>query len=269
MTMHRSRLRRDSWALPLAVACLLGLWIVGRAPAPLDAKYSRGGRRTSGAKEALDFWAAQRAYPNQVIPSAGYAQAFDDSRARLASALDREVVAPWQPIGPQNIGGRTLAVAFNPQNPQTVWAGAASGGLWRSTTGGAGADAWDRVLTGYPVLGVSSIAFAPGDSMTLYIGTGEVYGYQNAAPGVVDRTTRGSYGIGILKSTDGGATWSKSLDWSYQQQRGVASLAMHPSDPNTLYAGTSEGTYKTTDGGVTWNRVHDVLMSMHVLIDPV
>ena len=222
----------------------------------------------SGAMQALEFWAASRAYPAPVIPDVGHAAAFAYSSAVLGGSAQDRGLDPWSPIGPHNIGGRTLAVALNPQNPNTIWAGAASGGLWRSFTGGVGADAWDPVATGFPVLAASSIAVAPGDSNLLYIGTGEVYGYQNALGGLAVRLTRGSYGIGILKSTDGGGSWSHSLDWSLNQRRGVASLAMHPQDPAIVYAGTTEGTYKTTDGGGSWNRVHDVLMAMHVVIDP-
>ncbi len=233
-----------------------------------EAEEEGGNGRPSGAMAALDFWAAQRAYPKRVIPDVGQAAAFEYSRAALRGAADDMDGNVWAPIGPHNIGGRTLAIAQNPQNTITLWAGAASGGLWRSFTGGVGPDAWDRVPTGYPVNAVSSIVIAPNDSNLIYIGTGEVYGYQNSQGGLAVRLTRGSYGIGILKSTDGGASWTKTLDWSQNQKRGVASLAMHPTDPNIVYAGTTEGTYKTTDGGVSWNLVHNVLMAMHVVINP-
>ncbi len=229
-------------------------------------------KRASGALHSLELWANARAYPGKVIPDVGHAAAFHDSKARLAGGpLDqaRSGIQPWTPIGPHNIGGRTLAVAMNPENPRTLWAGAASGGLWRTFTAGQGADAWDVVDTGFPVLGVSSIAVAHDDSNTLYIGTGEVYGYQNSIGGLALRLTRGSYGIGILKTTDGGATWNHSLDWSYNQRRGVTWLAMHPTDPNLLYAATTEGVYKTTDAGASWANVHPVLMAMHIVIDPV
>ncbi|MGD8394871.1 MAG: T9SS type A sorting domain-containing protein [Candidatus Eiseniibacteriota bacterium] len=253
----------------VTVLSLVALAAIVFAPASfVDHKYGRQGWRTSGAKEALDAWNAQRAYPDAVLPATGYAQAFAESRARLAGLEDALDVPPWEPIGPHNIGGRTLCLWINPENPATIWAGSASGGLWRTYVGGIGADAWDRVTTGFPVLGVGGLVAAAGDTATLYAGTGEVYGYQNAQPGVLVRTTRGSYGIGILKTTDGGTTWTKSLDWSYDQRRGVAWLAAHPTDPATIWAATTEGTYKTTDAGASWNRMHDVLMAMHVVIDP-
>ncbi|RMG30519.1 MAG: hypothetical protein D6732_16120, partial [Methanobacteriota archaeon] len=121
--------------------------------------------KTSGAFETLNFWGWQRAYPDSVFPETGYFQAFQYSRAHLRSPTGlSSTTDPWTPIGPFNIGGRTLTIAFNPQNPSTVFAGAASGGLWRSFTGGVGPDAWHQIPTGFPVLGVSSIAISPNDS---------------------------------------------------------------------------------------------------------
>jgi len=67
----------------------------------------------------------------------------------------------WQELGPHNIGGRTLALAFNPQDPNTIYVGSASGGLWRTRTGGVGALAWEYMPTGQAVLGVGSIAITP------------------------------------------------------------------------------------------------------------
>jgi photosystem II stability/assembly factor-like uncharacterized protein len=221
--------------------------------------------KTSGALEALDYWSAQRAYPNRIIPSSAYSRAFEKSRS-FRKTLGS--TAPWQTLGPHNLAGRTLALAFNPQNPNTIYAGSASGGLWVSRTAGVGASAWTRVETGYPVLGVGAIAIEPDDSNTIYIGTGEVYGYQDALGGLSIRTTRGSYGIGILKTTNGGATWTKSLDWAYQQERGVQAVRINPMNPRVLFAGTTEGVYKSTDAGETWLQVHNVIMAMDVLIHP-
>ncbi|MFQ5824587.1 MAG: T9SS type A sorting domain-containing protein [bacterium] len=226
--------------------------------------------RTSGAMEALDFWYAQRAYPDKTIPDVGHYAAYEYSRRNLRSRLNKSsMIEPWKAIGPHNIGGRTLAIVFNPLNPNTIYAGSASGGLWRSYTGGRGAQAWEYVSTGFPVLAVSSIAIAPDDSNTIYIGTGEVYNFQNTGTGFTIRPTRGVYGIGILKTTDGGKTWTKSLDWSSNQKRGVWAVRMNPQNPNTIWAGTTEGTYKSTDAGDTWVRVDPTIMVMDLVINPI
>jgi len=224
--------------------------------------------KISGAYKALNFWSFQRAYPNNAIPDVGHYKAFEYAKQRLQKSARIESSDQWQAMGPHNMGGRTLALAFNPQNPNTLYAGSASGGLWKSYSGGVGAAAWEYVRTGFPVLSVSSVAFAANDSNTIFIGTGEVYHYQAAGTGAAYRSTRGSYGIGILKTTDGGLTWTKSLDWGYHQQRGVWAVKVNPLNPNTIWAATTEGTYKSTDGGSTWEKKLDVIMAMDLIVDP-
>ena len=170
-------------------------------------------------------------------------------------------------MGPNNLSGRTISLAINPQDHNTVFAGSASGGLWRSRTGGQAGD-WQRIRIGYPVLGVGSIAIAPNDSTTMYIGTGEVYSYSGTFGGLVARTTRGSYGYGIFKSTDAGATWMKSLDWTNDQQRGVEAIKVNPLNPHTLWAATTNGIYKSTDAGASWEGLGIVLMCTDLIIQP-
>jgi len=224
----------------------------------------------SGAMKALQYWSAQRAYPGEVLPAAKFGAALDEVRglaARDASGRD-SLVAPWDAIGPANVGGRTLCLALHPLDPDVMFAGSASGGLWKTTTGGVGASAWEYVDVGDAVLGVSTIAIDPTDPDVMYIGTGEAYDYQSSIGGDTIRTTRGSYGVGILKTIDGGLTWSPSLDWTYQQSRGVWMIQIHPTDGNILYAATTEGIYKSIDAGGSWNRVHDVIMAMDVRIHP-
>ncbi|MEZ4823371.1 MAG: hypothetical protein R2942_13595 [Ignavibacteria bacterium] len=96
--------------------------------------------------------------------------------------------------------------------------GSSSGGLWKSTSGGTGAEAWTLVNTGFPSSAVSSIAIDSVNPNVMYIGTGENYGYEFSENGLDVRVTRGMYGIGILKTTDGGNTWTKSLDWTYDNK---------------------------------------------------
>ena len=223
--------------------------------------------KLSGALEALNFWSFQRAYPHKAIPNAGHYAAFKFSQRASKQSLHKSfAVEPWQSIGPLNMGGRTLAIAFNPLNPNTIYAGSASGGLWRSRSAGLGANAWEYVATGFPVLAVSTIAIAPDDSNTIYIGTGEVYNYQSVGTGAAERATRGTYGIGILKTTDGGATWNISLDWSYNQMQGVWAIKINLLNPNTIWAATTSGTYKSLDNGATWNKVHEVIMANDLII---
>ncbi len=220
-----------------------------------------------GAMKGMQMMAQQRIYPNTEFPKSGYTEAHDYHVNQFGSQINLRNTDPWEAQGPWNTAGRTLALALNPQDNQTVYLGSASGGLWRSRNLGQGVS-WEHMDTGFPVLAISAIAFAPQDSSVMYVGTGEVYNYQNTGTDAAYRATRGSYGIGILKSTDGGQNWEKSLDWSYQQGTGIMSLTVHPDDSNIVYSATSEGVYKTTDGGQNWENILDVIMATDLVIVP-
>lgn len=222
----------------------------------------------TGAKLSLGYLGDVRTYPNERLPETGFYQAFDKSKQMLKPIKSKQARI-WAPMGPINIGGRTLALAIHPENPDTIFAGSASGGLWKSTTGGAGSDAWEYIRTGFPVLGVAAIAIDPQNPDIMFIGTGESYGTDVNMPGIGPvRTTRGSYGIGILKSTDGGLTWEKSLDWSLNQRRSVQKIQINPHRSESIWAATTEGTYISRDGGQNWNLIHDVDMTTDIVINP-
>lgn len=215
--------------------------------------------KQSGAGLSLEFWAMARSYPDGKIHTGQWANAFHQSNLR-GGGLGEE----WESLGPKNFGGRTLCLAFHPSNPDIIYAGAASGGLWKTETAGMGAEAWTYISTGHPVLGVASIAIDPNNPDVIYIGTGEVYNYTAANPGVASRFTRGTYGIGILKTSDGGATWSKSLDWSLSELTGVQDLLINPQNSHTVYAATTEGLFRTWNGGQTWQNIHPKAMAVDV-----
>ena len=220
----------------------------------------------SEAGAAFLHWNRARTFPDGIFHTEKYTEAL--AQMRLAAQLRGDRSPDWEALGPKNIGGRTLCLAINPQDTNVLWMGSASGGIWKSTSAGRGADAWQRVETGFPVLGVSAIALDPSNPDIVYAGTGEVYNVENSAPNVAIRVTRGTYGIGILKSTNGGASWTKSLDWGYGQLRGVQDIKINPLRPATVYAATSEGLLRSWDAGATWQNVHNKRMAVDIEIDP-
>lgn len=226
---------------------------------------------TSLALESMQFMSQVRAFPDVDIPADKFYRAFEYTTTRM-SEYSSPLSSPtdWTSIGPYNVGGRSLSLAFSPTDTGTIYMGSASGGLWKSTTGGLGASAWTRVETGYPSLAVSWITIDSANGNIMYIGTGENYGYQYSVNnGVNIRVTRGMYGIGILKTTNGGATWTKSLDWSYNNQRGVWRVIMNPRNHNVLYAATSEGVLKSNNAGGNWFTVLPYAMAMDLEINTV
>jgi photosystem II stability/assembly factor-like uncharacterized protein len=224
--------------------------------------------KTSGAYEALNFFGAARVYPFDKMPNTAFIKAWRFIEEMTPAETATRSTDPWQTLGPHNRAGRMLKLAFNPLNPSTMLAGSASGGLWRSHTGGMGTTAWHQISTGYPVPAVGAIAFPPNDSMTIFIGTGEVYNYLTVGTGSAYRSTRGSYGIGILRSKDGGNTWTKSLDFTIDQNKGVWDIEIAPTNPAILYAATTDGVYKSTNGGDNWTLVHNVVLANDLIIHP-
>jgi photosystem II stability/assembly factor-like uncharacterized protein len=223
----------------------------------------------SDALTSMQWMTQVRAYPDNDIPADKFYKAFVYSKDKLSQLNDNPNLDSWTSIGPNNIGGRSIALAVHPVDTSIVFIGSASGGLWKSTSGGIGASAWTLVNTGFPSLAVSSIAIDSANPNIMYIGTGENYGYQYSNYGLDIRVTRGMYGIGILKTTNGGTTWNKSLDWSYNSQRGVWSVLINPKNSNTIYTATSEGIYKSVNAGGSWSQVLAYQMVMDLLINPV
>ncbi|PKP17272.1 MAG: hypothetical protein CVU05_15825, partial [Bacteroidetes bacterium HGW-Bacteroidetes-21] len=164
---------------------------------------------------------------------------FHNQQTRSSLSLD------WIEMGPNNVGGRTRAILFDRTNPNIMFAGAVSGGLWKSTTGGS---SWNQV-PGMEFLIIGSICqTVNGD---IYIGTGEGF--------TVSVSTSGFWGQGIYKSTDGGnsfqvipSTWDGTAA-TINAYKAVYSLAAHPTNPLKLYAGTQQGLRVTEDGGLTWS----------------
>jgi len=225
-------------------------------------------KKQSGAGKALDYLAYARSYPDGKVDMKAYKTAFKQQRQAVQAKNTADETANWAAIGPKNIGGRTLCLAFHPIDNNIIWAGSASGGIWKTETGGVGIEAWQMIETGFPVLGVAAIAVANNNPNVMYIGTGEVYNYQNSMPAITIRARRGSYGIGILKSEDGGETWVKSLDWDYSDLTGVQDVKIDPIDNNIVYAATTEGLYKTIDGGENWSVILDMPMIVQIEFHP-
>lgn len=232
--------------------------------------------------QSFDLWSAMRTYPNKVMDASSFSPGYEMAQGMSISAksdalqMDLPTTAPWSELAPLNFAGRILCVAIHPTIANTMFVGSASGGLWKTTTGGtggAGGISWQNVPTGFPVLGVASIAFNPTNGNEMYIGTGEVYSVAPPATGTIghggpERLYRGSYGIGILKTTDGGASWTKVLNFSASNLKGVSDILIHPTNTQIVFAATTDGIYRTTNGGTTWSLIHNVVLANKIEFQP-
>jgi photosystem II stability/assembly factor-like uncharacterized protein len=150
-------------------------------------------------------------------------------------------------IGPFR-GGRSVAVAGVPTQPDTYYFGAVGGGVWKTTDSGA---SWEPISDGFfKTSSVGALAVAGSDPNIIYVGMGEACVRGNA-----------SNGDGVYKSLDGGKTWRHvGLDQTYH----IGAVRVHPKNPDIVYVaalghlwGPNEerGVYRSTDGGATWKQV--------------
>jgi hypothetical protein len=140
--------------------------------------------------------------------------------------------------------GRVNTIAVHPVDSNTLFAGAAVGGLWKSTNGG---NSWICLTDGLPVIGITSIVIHPDLPNTIYILTGDAFGKYIPS-------------IGVLKSTDGGYTWHPTnFSYSPDQLQYGYKLVMDPNNPNIMFAATTNGLIRTNDG---WNTITPMLSSV-------
>jgi uncharacterized protein (TIGR03437 family) len=266
-----------------------------------------------------DWFYRQRAYPAKIIPAnAGsrMVEQLDREEARMrdlklrrqaigrpASEPDQQLV--WAALGPQpilngqtfgfprnSVSGRISAIALDPRydgvNNQTLYVGGAQGGVWKSTDNGAN---WTPITDGQPSIATGAIAIDPRNPETVYAGTGEG-----------NRCALCYYGAGLLKSTNGGATWTVIAGPPSVRAPGVPAfpntafsrIEIDPTNSSTLFvatafgltsSATTEGTdlatltnlqvgvWKSTDAGATWRNVdpgetQGAFSAHDVVVDP-
>src|SRR5581483_85243 len=292
--------RRSPVITPLATALLALCAITTRPVSYNGEKDAQPATRTSigGAEEGeglrrVDWFYAQRAYPLKTIPRAARSHAIEQlaqEEQRLLNAAARgEATLPdeqpaWTALGPVPIGqgqtfgnpkvavsGRVSTVALDPgynaTSNQTVYLGAAQGGVWRSRDNGV---TWVPLTDDQPSLAMGAIAIDPTNPNVIYAGTGEGH----LAPDSY-------YGAGLLKSVDGGATWIQIAGpTSASDPRqpafinaAIGQIAIDPVAPATIFLVTTfgsttsaaagfddpplgqRGVWKSTDGGGTWKNV--------------
>jgi alpha-tubulin suppressor-like RCC1 family protein len=227
--------------------------------------FERSGRvKTPGYIKSLEYHIQTRAYPFDRIDY-GHVR----RQQQLAAAMPGHRIRPvggrkapgaWQLVGPINLnipyriyygqpplGGRTNALAFDPNTSSTLYAGGAMGGLWKSTDSGVN---WTPLSNYWPFQTVNSILML--SSSEILVGLGDLHGGLD-------------YGAGIMHSTDGGATWTQTSVSTLGSTVGVTTLTAVPgTNGDTILATTGGGPsyygdiWRSTNRGASWTRVLDV-----------
>ncbi len=152
----------------------------------------------------------------------------------------------WREIGPAIMGGRIDDFAVVESNPEIVYVGTASGGVFKTINGGT---TWQPVFDTEAVSTIGDVTLAPSDPSIVWVGTGEPNNRQSS-----------SWGNGVYKSTDAGKTWTNV---GLKDSHHIGRIVIHPGNPDVVYVAAlghlwgpnkERGVYKTTDGGKTWTQ---------------
>ena len=169
----------------------------------------------------------------------------------------------FREIGPAVMGGRIDDFAVVESDPNIVYVGTASGGVWKTTNNGT---TWEPVFDKEAVSTIGDVAIAPSDPSVVWVGTGEPNNRQSS-----------SWGDGIYKSLDAGKTWKRmGLGATHH----IARIVIHPKNPDVVYvaaqghlwgANPDRGVYKSSDGGKTWSpvlKINDDTGVTDIAMDP-
>ena len=150
-------------------------------------------------------------------------------------------------IGPGGMSGRITTIDVVLSNPDIIYAGTASGGVWKSSSAGV---KWDPIFDDQVTASIGSIAIQQSNPDVIWVGTGE---------GNPRNSLNGGYGV--FKSIDGGKTW-KSM--GLEKTRHIEKVIINPTNPEIVYVGAigspwgehpERGVYKTTNGGKSWSKI--------------
>ena len=185
----------------------------------------------------------------------------DLDRRTYHPSSGRSTVSNWSFIGPAkseyfntfaefNGLGRVDRIAFHPTNSNVIYVGAPAGGLWRTSNDGA---SWTALSDYIPSMGVSGIVISHANPNIIYVLTGD--GDSKITNGLVNGAGYVRNSVGVLKSLDGGLSWSQTGELATGEYVGYR-LVQDPNNAATLLAATDVGLFKTTNGGNSWTEVN-------------
>jgi photosystem II stability/assembly factor-like uncharacterized protein len=224
----------------------LHLLLDSRPKTAFFASETEESREATSVRQALQWrLATMRDEHGHIPPNARYQANLhrrnglhgNSGKGNLATQAASISRTSWISRGPLNCGGRTRSLLIDPFDTNVLYAGAVSGGVWKSINAGY---SWVPKTDFIANININTMVMDPANHNTIYAGTGEAL-YGDGLPG-----------SGIFKSTDGGDTWTQlqaTQNWQY-----INRLAMNGS--GVLLSSNYDGIWRSTDGGVNWTHVY-------------
>ncbi|MCF8235049.1 MAG: T9SS type A sorting domain-containing protein [Bacteroidales bacterium] len=235
--MKSTGLKLISLLLIIAAALTICLQTDSNPPEPLAPEQD-----LPWPSEWMDY---QRAYPNDHINPDHYYAAM--SRARMIQQTASREGVNWELAGPTNIGGRITDLGIHPSDLNTMYVGAASGGILKTTDGGQN---WEQIFADAATVSIGDLAIDPANPDVIYAGTGEA-----------NSSSYSFLGDGIYKSVNGGQSW---YHIGLATSAYIGRIVVDHNNSNRLWVaacgylfshGGERGIYKSSDGGNNWENV--------------
>ncbi len=213
----------------------------------LSKSYFKHKTKTSESPDgAGSYYANKRlSKTHSITPVENYTDAINKKRLFFSNNSNK-LAEPWQSLGPQQVGGRTRSLEFNPDNPDIIYAAGVSGGVWKSINGGS---EWRAVSDDLENMAVVTLAVVPTSPNTILAGTGE--GVYVGRPIV---RSRGVVGNGIYRSTDDGENW-QALSFTLNNSNFRFVNKIRAANDGTVFAATETGIWRSEDIGDSWQLV--------------
>lgn len=206
---------------------------------------------SSGQIKNYDFILKRQTYPDGEVTAEMYMEAHEQAR-KLPTYSRRgkqtqQATNKWVSVGPFGIGGRVSTLAMHPTDSNIFYAGAAAGGVWKTTDHG---NSWKNLTDTFRLLPSGYLTIDPHNHETVYYGQGEPNNSADSYPG-----------YGLYRTTDGGNSWAHL---GLEKTRTISQIIVDPNDRNTIYvcapgsttgSDSNRGVYKSTDFGATWKNV--------------
>ncbi|MCF8379540.1 MAG: T9SS type A sorting domain-containing protein [Bacteroidales bacterium] len=192
-----------------------------------------------------EYMAHQRMYPYDEIKEEAYLKAYRE--AGSFQSKNKLFDYQWEFAGPENIGGRITDIEMHPDSPNTIYLGASTGGIWKSTNNGS---SWEYSFNGVNFISIGDIAIDPNNENVIYAGTGEA-----------NSSSYSFRGDGIYKSVDAGVSWEYS---GLEQSAYIGRIIVDYNNPQKIFAAAcgnlftpdpERGVYRSLDGGSSWENV--------------
>ncbi len=219
---------------------------------------------TSPGKFPSDIEYIKRTFPYYKADAKAHIEALEAGNNMKRAVEGDNSIPQWEFAGPVNIGGRFSDIEYDPNNGNILYAGAATGGVFKSTDAGV---TWTSIFDDQSVLPAGDIAVDPVNSNIVYVGTGEPNGGHNNFAGA-----------GVYKSTNGGSAWQRI---GLENTVSIGRVLVNPANPLRVYVAAAgsyfgpnpeRGVYRSDNGGATWERVlyvSDSCGAIDIIMDPV